>query len=93
MNRTELTEYAEKTTNLVLDKLSKVKNRKAIFGGSDKSELAKGDIMETNYKSMGQFFVDVIKADQSGGYVTDDLRSSQEKTAGYMEEGDLALGG
>lgn len=48
------------------------------------------------FKSMGHFFTDIVKADIPGGHKTEELKNWQDavkKTAGYMEEGDLAQGG
>ena len=48
------------------------------------------------FKSAGHFFADVIRADSPGGRESETLRSwndAVKKTAGYMEEGDLAQGG
>jgi len=48
------------------------------------------------FKNMGHFFRDLIKEGQPGGAQSETLRtwnSAVEKTAGYMEEGDLSQGG
>jgi len=48
---------------------------------------------EHEFKNMGEFFSDVIKADSPGGFQSERLREWATKTAGYMEEGDLSQGG
>lgn len=48
---------------------------------------------ESEFKSLGHFAKDVIRASVPGGYQSPELRSWATKTAGHMEEGDLSQGG
>ena len=48
---------------------------------------------ENEYGTAAKFFKDVIQAGRDGGHQSDDLRNWAKKTAGYMEEGDLSMGG
>lgn len=86
MNEYEIKSIAKETAAGVINQLAKAVDKKPIFDGG-------GSTPSHNFKSMGDFFKSVVLADAPGGYLTDELRDYQKKTAGYMEEGDLSQGG
>jgi len=97
MNDKQITELeartlARRVADEAVRELSKgTVNRANIFNTAEVDKLPPEP--EHEFKTLGSFLTDLIKADTPGGYQSSALRDWAAKTTGHLEEGDSSLGG
>jgi len=101
MNEQEIAELAAKVATEAVEKLNKtdkklipVESDEVIVGKSPEEKLLEDN--KGGFTNMAHFFTDLIRAGRPDGETSETLKSytnALRKTAGYMEEGDLAQGG